>query len=711
MSKIWHEKCLPKVETLGNKMEGKPINTILSDLINKLKTAKEEIANKAVNRFILLNRRKEEVIKHSLLEVIEKIIQLLETSEIDQYLRETQKLAEKFVSQKDISYEDARLCLQIMQDSMINALENIYLEEEKLRWRRYSEGLTYIQKCISQLVNCLANLYYKFQPILEISEEYLSKKEKPQEEVEKMRTYYFERKLTIVNSIFKILGETSDLQNALQKIIEKIAEVTGFERVRLGILTETKQGLMIETIAYCGFSEEFIKEVKSKPANIGCTGKAVESGEIVIIDDISSKPDLSVPAAIKEGLHSGAFIPIKAKGKVIGILVVTTVSEQKFSKEDIELLETVVVQLGTVIENLRLMKKEREERNRLILLRELDHIIHSTLDLKQIFEYVYAHLPLSMGVDRVSIRLVDNEKKTLVSEKTLGIHRPGVEELPEEYPIGFSLSGKVAQLGRPIIVDDCSKSDLIPKEWSEKLNLKSCVAAPIRYLDQIVGVIRADDTHQTNRFTQEDIEFLELVASSLGTAIHNAQLFTKTAELTYIDALTGLGNRRDLERVLDVEIARANRFHRVFSVVMLDIDRFKEYNDTYGHLAGDDVLKQIAEIIKKLTRKIDSSIRYGGDEFLIVLPETKTMGAKKVVQKIQNAIRKEKFQPVKERPLITFTLSAGIAVYPTHGHSKEELLRAADMALYKAKNAGGNKVEVFSRRWLETNRKFSSPST
>jgi diguanylate cyclase (GGDEF)-like protein len=159
------------------------------------------------------------------------------------------------------------------------------------------------------------------------------------------------------------------------------------------------------------------------------------------------------------------------------------------------------------------------------------------------------------------------------------------------------------------------------------------------------------------------------------------------------DVLTGLYNRRFLEHRLGEEFARARRYSREFSVVMLDLDRFKMVNDTYGHQIGDIVLKQVADLIGESVRDADIPYRYGGEEFVILAPDTDVAGAKKCAERICQLCRKSSFGS-KEQP-ISLTISGGISCYPRVSvSSSEKLLHEADSALYQAKAAGGNCISI-----------------
>ncbi len=227
--------------------------------------------------------------------------------------------------------------------------------------------------------------------------------------------------------------------------------------------------------------------------------------------------------------------------------------------------------------------------------------------------------------------------------------------------------------------------DLIPKEL-----------LPNRRLTFILETLH----FQNNSFGYIILEYgpkrgivYETFRSQISAAIQGALLFEEINKLAIIDSLTGVLNRRVLDDALQKEIARTKRYNRPLSVILLDIDNFKIINDTFGHKFGDEVLKQIANTLKKSCRKVDIVGRYGGDEFLIILPETSLANSVKIAEKIIKNINSLKIlSPYKD--IIYLRLSLGIASCPNNIPDPEELLIWADSAMYKAKNLGGNQYSI-----------------
>jgi diguanylate cyclase (GGDEF)-like protein len=227
------------------------------------------------------------------------------------------------------------------------------------------------------------------------------------------------------------------------------------------------------------------------------------------------------------------------------------------------------------------------------------------------------------------------------------------------------------------------------------------VGAALKYRKIGIGAIGVMVQGSTKP-APEDLELFELLVRQASVAIKNAREFERTQTLSITDGLTGAYNYRFLIDALKKEIGIAERFHEVFSIVMIDLDSLKEYNDVHGHLGGSEVIRQVARLAASIIRAIDMLCKYGGDEFVVVLPRTPKQGAAIAAERLRDSIEKHRF-PGEE---ITgkITASFGIASYPEDGRTVHDLIASADKALYRAKQHGRNKV------WLSGKRTPYSPA-
>jgi diguanylate cyclase (GGDEF)-like protein len=214
---------------------------------------------------------------------------------------------------------------------------------------------------------------------------------------------------------------------------------------------------------------------------------------------------------------------------------------------------------------------------------------------------------------------------------------------------------------------------------------------PLVSFGQSLGVLVLDSA-RTGSFSVSDVQALESVADICASAIQNAHYVERVKQLAYLDGLTGIFNRRYFELRIEEEMERARRFDAGMAVIMVDIDQFKRLNDEFGHLLGDEVLRQVSSIFSQQLRKIDVVCRYGGEEFAILLSQTGLQHAMGVAEKLRRLIETWQF-PGVPRPV---TISAGTATYPDHGSTRDELVKAADAGLYAAKQAGRNCIRAAS---------------
>ncbi len=253
----------------------------------------------------------------------------------------------------------------------------------------------------------------------------------------------------------------------------------------------------------------------------------------------------------------------------------------------------------------------------------------------------------------------------------------------------MQLLDRVCEHGEDIIIKDMSGRDDY-KPLGEKS--RSLIIVPIQSHGQITGALVAE-SNLAGIFKEKDKQMLSIVSRSAGLALENAELHNKMEELTTIDELTGIFNYRYFVRKLQEEKRRAHRYSLPLSLIMVDIDWFKKLNDNYGHEIGNIVLKNISKIINKCIRDVDIFVRYGGEEFVVILPQTLNSEASQIGERIRDQIEKASIH-VDGAGKIKTTVSVGVSSFPENGKSQEELLSIADQALYRAKDEGRNVVCV-----------------
>jgi len=221
------------------------------------------------------------------------------------------------------------------------------------------------------------------------------------------------------------------------------------------------------------------------------------------------------------------------------------------------------------------------------------------------------------------------------------------------------------------------------------------MCAPLKIEQKIIGVMTIEEKDGDESFSESDLEFLSLIAAETGIAIEKARLYEKMEQMSVTDGLTGIANRRYFDTRLREEMLKAKRYNLPLSVIMLDIDHFKNFNDTYGHLIGDEILKHLATLLKGNVRETDIVARYGGEEFAVICPDCDTDRAAALAERLRDIVEKEEIHGSREYPSLHITISLGIGNLPEDASTEEALVKAADEALYHAKQHGRNRVTVF----------------
>jgi diguanylate cyclase (GGDEF)-like protein len=294
-----------------------------------------------------------------------------------------------------------------------------------------------------------------------------------------------------------------------------------------------------------------------------------------------------------------------------------------------------------------------------------------------------------------SLMLMDENRGTLLIEAAIGINIHLAKSLTMK--LGNGIAGKVAVNGHPMLVNDIEKDGRITGVNRPRFKTKSFISVPLKFKEQIIGVLNLSDKKDQGIFTESDLDMLTPLVSHFAALIQRSRTLamTETLErLSVTDPLTELFNRRFLDKRMEEELNRSLRHGSHLTVMVVDLDNFKTYNDLCGHIAGDKALKKAARILMREVREMDVVTRYGGEEFCLLLPITSKKESIFVAERIRRGMENEKFSGEENLPLGCLTASIGIASFPEDGDSPDMLINAADMALYQAKAGGRNRISL-----------------
>jgi diguanylate cyclase (GGDEF)-like protein len=342
------------------------------------------------------------------------------------------------------------------------------------------------------------------------------------------------------------------------------------------------------------------------------------------------------------------------------------------------------------VSNFVTLEKELLKRNReLIIINTLSGAFISSENMDLVIEDLLRKVLLV--TDFGSGWLLFREERSFKLKSSRGISpecRKGIEEGLLE-----PLCNDVIRINEPLHIMESAAVSRIELLQREGINFLTAV--PLIYGKDPIGLLFLASRSRRGQSINFDLaSLLSLVGNHVSVIIDKIRLFQETKRLSITDGLTGLFNSRYFYRQLELEIARTNRYGGTFSLILFDIDNFKQLNDTYGHQAGDDVLHELAGILKSASRETDIVVRYGGEEFIIILPNTPVEDTIHLADRIRALVENNIFLPHHEHGL-HITLSGGIAAYPMTASDAKSLLNAADTALYSAKSSGKNRIVCF----------------
>lgn len=361
------------------------------------------------------------------------------------------------------------------------------------------------------------------------------------------------------------------------------------------------------------------------------------------------------------------------------------------AKELLYFIKKILKDNSARIENKKLQESLAVAKKEILFFEEVGKTLTSSLDLNEILTAIMKKTKEITNADTWSVFLADQETGDIVFEKSDNKKASKIGKY--RLKLGEGIAGWVAKEGIPVIVPDVSRDPRLGSGPNKKayLKTKSLMCVPIKSQGAVIGVLEVINKTKGKQFTKEDLDLLMRLIDQAALAIERSALYQKMEELALTDDLTKLFNTRYLNRTIDMEIQRSNRHHSSISLIFIDIDYFKDVNDQYGHLVGSKMLVEMGQLILKNLRSIDIVARYGGDEFVVVLPQTSAKSAIQIAERIRASVEQNVFLK-KEGYSLKVTASFGIASYPENAKSKEELLRLADEAMYKVKYTTRNGV-------------------
>ena len=443
--------------------------------------------------------------------------------------------------------------------------------------------------------------------------------------------------------------------------------------------------------------EECVEEDKQYMLDELIFKKIFENGSSFLLND-PDEVKLLLPY-YPESVSASSLLaaPVYINDDIGGVLIVDSLEHNAFSVDDIHYIETYGGIIAETIVNYNNLLEFENSTRLFSFFYEVSRGLNTNLKFEEILDLLLSVMQNIIHYDRLTISAYETG-----SDKAKIIRIVGqVDDFPEgtTFPLNEGLTGWIIRKRKPILIPDLEKDDqFIPRYTSkEKMNynLRSFLGAPISYHDICFGAVTVEN-HKPESYQEHHKKLLVMLANNFGVALERSHALQELEQHATTDGLTKLHNYRMFMQRIHEEIERAVRYNLNFTLLMLDIDYFKQVNDRYGHLAGDKILTQIAVSIKKNTRNVDFACRYGGEEFAVILVETGLQEALLTAERIKKNI--EHLNTNYKGDIIHVTVSIGAVEFPNSSKDVESLIHETDKALYRAKSKGRNRIVAYKEK-------------
>lgn len=473
--------------------------------------------------------------------------------------------------------------------------------------------------------------------------------------------------------------------NLLSQLTNKIAKSLQVEKCAVYLLDASKETFSIEPPVY---------------------GLDIYSEEFASIDLNANEFRIKYTVSNLFGNNKVKTTFIENNYEIVGILAVCGKEDgTEFNDDDEYFIKLCAAQIAPAVENNRIYKQLQLQASREKIINKINNSIRMSLDLNTILNTAVYEIATALNVSVCSIFKFIPAKNIAIVTNEHNTHGYSNPLLTEAYtPVfGNSVNEKILKTLKSVIIDDTSNNfdiDSWPKTRYEIINgvrAKSILVVPIMFESGVFGTLTINQCNKTRKWSQDDIQMVENIAFQIGIAINQSYLLEKIKGLAIKDELTGLINKRNFNERLSAEVERVKRHSGCLSLAIFDIDFFKKFNDTWGHLAGDYVLKELGKVIKSSIRKSDIAARYGGEEFALILPETDIDNGYELLERLRVTVQNSDFEFQGKK--LKVSISGGIIDVGRIKNKNvdinaliRESIEKADNLLYKAKKQGRNRI-------------------
>ncbi|MDO8689100.1 MAG: diguanylate cyclase [Dehalococcoidia bacterium] len=488
------------------------------------------------------------------------------------------------------------------------------------------------------------------------------------------------REAEILYAVATLVSRTSNLDTTLQGVLEKALEFTKLDRGYIFLMDDELQKLFVRASSGSSAGDE--DRSGGLDPGQGFAGWVAKTGEPLFAQFAASDP-LRPHSGAGADSQTVACVPVVAGGKTLGVMGLSGSGDRDYTLEEQRLLVSIGGEVGAAVERASLLQKAQQRARELESLMSMTREMASTLDLNEVLDRTLAIMCGQIGANNGFVCLLEEEQSKLTTRAFWGDEAVGLRKI-WKWKVGEGVVGWVALHQQGIVCDDVSADRRITNTPGADLGYRSIVAVPLRVKENLLGVVAAV-SKETAAFTGADLRLLTAYAAEASMALENALLHQEVRKQASTDDLTHLTNRRYFYMRLEEELKRARRYGHPVSLLFLDVDDLKQVNDRYGHLQGDDLLRHVGSTLTAVLRASDVAARFGGDEFVILLPET---GREEASRAAERLLAEAAPCPLLSGGSIPLSMSIGVSWLPMNGSYDVDLLRLADEAVYRAKQQG-----------------------
>ncbi|GMR13767.1 MAG: hypothetical protein BMS9Abin29_1983 [Gemmatimonadota bacterium] len=477
----------------------------------------------------------------------------------------------------------------------------------------------------------------------------------------------------VLLDIARTLSGTLSLDGLYQAVYQETVRVVHAEGFYIALYDQAKD---LATVVYFADKGE---ESQCDITYRGSDSEVIRTGRATIIEDrLDSQSLMLLGDAESDVTRSAMSAPLTLKGRVTGVLSTQSYEPRSYDEQDLELLQEIADVAAVAIENARYVDELTRRRIEAEQIEEIGRLLVSSLDFDEVLEKVAAAVLEQSRADTAAVWMI--EGTTASVRASAGKHPPPVGT---QWDIKGDLFDRLVRDREHATLEDLGNSELVPQHLRETLTCGTGLAVPLLIGDRVGGFL-AVGSQEPRPFEDDGIRVLGRIADQASVALDNAEIYAGLQALSLTDPLTGLPNRRHLQIHLEREVAAARR-GRELCLILFDLDDFKRYNDTLGHVVGDQILKAFARVLDEENRAMNLVARYGGDEFVTVLSESDVAGAEHYIERIRARLRKDRILAPQG-----VTVSSGLATFKSDQMvGMEELIQSADRDMYDNKEKGG----------------------